>query len=538
MGHIISKLLKILKFKCKIFLQKSRVWPIISFMHITASVLYDYIQCPHRVWRDHYGPQEERIQETNPFVKLLWDKGIQHENKVIASLGKFEDLGEGSLEERFQKTLSAMRSGVPLIYQGVIKHDNLLGIPDLLKKLENGNYIPLDIKSGRGMDGVDENEEDEGKPKKHYAVQLCLYAEVLQKLGFAKERHGMVIDITGREIFYDLGLPQGPRKPETWWEAYQEAKQEVHLLLENRAQNKPALAGVCKLCHWYNSCKKWCKESHDLTNIFYLGRSKRDVINQDLGIERLEQFRVMTDLDPIVERKKGDKSFLSGIGEKTLEKLIARSRILFKKEPVLYQAIDFPKTDLELYFDIESDPTQDFIYLHGVYERYAGKEKFIYFLAKENTREAEKKAWQEFWNYIRSLPHQNYAVYYYSSYERTTYRKMRELYPDVVSQEELENFFARPMTKDLYYDVVYKYTDWPLSSYSIKDIATYLGFRWRDETPSGALSIQWYNEYIQKKEPALLKRILEYNEDDCKATLVLKDGLEKLSRAFQAKSAR
>jgi len=43
-------------------------------MFITASKLYDYLQCPHRVWRDVYGPQEEKM-ETNSFVKLLWEKG-------------------------------------------------------------------------------------------------------------------------------------------------------------------------------------------------------------------------------------------------------------------------------------------------------------------------------------------------------------------------------------------------------------------------------------------------------------------------------
>jgi len=31
----------------------------------------------------------------------------------------------------------------------------------------------------------------------------------------------------------------------------------VSLSLENKVQNKPAMAGACKLCPWYNSCKKW-----------------------------------------------------------------------------------------------------------------------------------------------------------------------------------------------------------------------------------------------------------------------------------------
>ena len=38
--------------------------------------------------------------------------------------------------------------------------------------------------------------------------------------------------------------------------------------------------------------------------------------------------------------------------------------------------------------------------------------------------------------------------------------------------------------------IVNKHTDWPVSSYSLKDLAQYLGFEWKDETPSGALSIQ------------------------------------------------
>ena len=64
-------------------------------MYITASKLYDYLQCPHKVWRDIYGPQDEKIKETNPFVELLWSKGVNHEENIISNLGKFTDLSEG-----------------------------------------------------------------------------------------------------------------------------------------------------------------------------------------------------------------------------------------------------------------------------------------------------------------------------------------------------------------------------------------------------------------------------------------------------------
>ena len=105
---------------------------------------------------------------------------------------------------------------------------------------------------------------------------------------------------------------------------------------------------------------------------------------------------------------------------------------------------------------------------------------------------------------------------------------MQIRFPDVITKEEVDIFFDNPNVVDLYSDVVLKKTDWPLPSYSIKALASYLGFEWRDKTPSGALSIQWFNDYIEKKDEQILRRILEYNEDDCKATMVLKDTLEKL----------
>lgn len=160
--------------------------------YITASKLYDYTQCPHRVWRDIYGPQEE-IQETNLFVELLWEKGIKHEEKVVSKLGDFLDLSKGSIDERFRKTIEAMRSKTPLIYQGVLRYDNLLGIPDLLKKLPDDSYLPVDIKSGSGHEGADDETGEEGKPKKHYAVQLCLYNNLLKNLGFATHNKGTLL---------------------------------------------------------------------------------------------------------------------------------------------------------------------------------------------------------------------------------------------------------------------------------------------------------------------------------------------------------
>ncbi len=503
-------------------------------MNITASSLYDYIKCPHKVWRDIYGPQEEKIQETNPFVKLLWEKGVKHEEKVVSKLGDFLNLKEGSIDERFQKTIEAMKNKTPLIYQGVLKYENILGIPDLLKKLPDNTYMPVDIKSGMGFEGGDEERGDEGKPKKHYAVQLCLYNDLLKTLGFATHNSGQIIDINREEVEYDLVAPMGPRIKQTWWELYEQIKKHVDVLMKNQDRNKPAMApSTCKLCPWYNSCKKWCEETKDLTNVFYLGRSVRDRINTDLSIENVDAFldidvaEVMKQKEK--EKKSGNKDFLYRIGKDSLPKLLNRAKILYQtKKPVIYGEVVFPKVSYELFFDIEDDPTQGFIYLHGVYERNGSKERYINFTATELLAEAEKEIWQKFWEYIETLPQDDYAVYYYSHHEKTTYKKLQKRYPDVISMENVEKFFENPNVIDLY-QIIQSKTDWPLGSYSLKALATYLGFKWRDETPSGALSIQWFNEYIESNDKNILKRILEYNEDDCKATMVLKDRLVEIS---------
>ena len=209
--------------------------------------------------------------------------------------------------------------------------------------------------------------------------------------------------------------------------------------------------------------------------------------------------------------------------------MIRRANILKNtKEPVIYKKITFPVAEYELFFDIEADPTREFVYIHGIYERSSQGEKYLDFTARDITPEAEKEAWIMFWDYIRSLPSDNYAVYYYSKYERTAYRALQKKYPDVVTSEEVENFFNPEKAIDLYTDVVLKHTDWPLGSYSIKELAVHLGFKWEDTTPSGALSIEWFNRFIESKDEKVMERILVYNKDDCVATMMLKDGLQKL----------
>lgn len=142
------------------------------------------------------------------------------------------------------------------------------------------------------------------------------------------------------------------------------------------------------------------------------------------------------------------------------------------------------------------------------------------------TPESERRAFADAISFIHSS--QPAMVFYYSKYERTIYRKLQARYPEVCSAEDIERLFGAKNAVDLYFDVVLRATEWPTHDFSIKTLAKYLGFSWRDTDPSGAASIEWFNRWVDTHDAAVKQRILDYNEDDCRATRVLLDGI----RAF------
>ncbi len=151
-------------------------------------------------------------------------------------------------------------------------------------------------------------------------------------------------------------------------------------------------------------------------------------------------------------------------------------------------------------------------------------ERYIACFADEPTATAEEAAFALAWAYLRGKPEA--AVYYYSKYVRTIWRKLQQKYPGVCTAEEVEALFERAI--DLYFDVVRKHSEWPTKDYSIKTLAKYLGFAWRDAHPSGAASIEWFDRWVQSGDTTIKQRILEYNEDDCLATRVVLDGLRNM----------
>jgi predicted RecB family nuclease len=198
-------------------------------------------------------------------------------------------------------------------------------------------------------------------------------------------------------------------------------------------------------------------------------------------------------------------------------------------KPYLREPVSLDSFPFELFFDVEVDPLRGICYLHGFVERTNrdnNTERFVSFFAEEPTPAAECDAFAAALDYLAT--HADAAIYYYSKYERTTYRRLQQKYPNICTPEDVEQLFEPPRAVDLYGDVVLKATEWPTRDHSIKTLAKYLGFTWRDTHPSGAASVEWFDRWCRVRHPEVRQRILDYNEDDCRATRVLLDGIRSL----------
>jgi predicted RecB family nuclease len=453
-------------------------------------------------------------------VQLLWERGTLFERETIAKLSEpCTDLSKTRDGDRERLTLEAMARGDSLIYSGCVRAGDLLGIPDLLRK-ESGGYVPGDIKSGRGKEGG--GDESDGKPKLHYAVQLALYIDILEHLKLSAGRRAFVWDIHGDEVGYDFTTLEG----EGLWDDYQTTLGEARAILARQAMPFPAYGSVCKLCHWHTLCVSQLTVADDLTLIPLLGRKERDAMR-----ERLPTIAAISasKLDGFIQ---GRKTVFRGIGPDRLRLFQMRAALLkaTPPKPYLRAPVVLNPAPLELFFDVEVDPLRDICYLHGFVERRDGSnatERFVAFFAEEATPAAERGAFTAALDYLAART--DAIIYYYSKYERTTYRKLQQRYRDICTPEDVEQLFDPQRAVDLYGDVVTKATEWPTRDQSIKSLAKYLGFEWRDAHPSGAASIEWFDRWCRERKPEVRQRILDYNEDDCRATRVLLDGIRSLT---------
>jgi predicted RecB family nuclease len=478
---------------------------------ITASMMRDMVLCEHRLALDLRGQPEAR-DPVGAFTTMLWEDGREFEAAALGDLAAAAiDLRGLPGPAREVLTANAMNGGDRLILGGRVRHGDLLGDPDLLRR-EGTVWWPGDVKSGDAF--------EDGRPKRAYAAQVSHYALILARSGLGDGHRAFILDRTGEERAYLLEEPAGPRST---------SPRDAHFALLSRvraivggASTRPALSAECKGCHWKTACRANLKAADDLTLIAELGRAARDAL-----LPTVSTVSELAALDPVAISSPGGLN-IRGVGPARLATFVERAQLLADPGGAAYARAPLPLAPAprEFFLDVEADPLAgDLIYLHGILERVRNKgpdvETFHAFFA-DDPELGERKAFAEAMALLRSAPAA--PIYVYSSYERTSFRTLQARYPEVCRPEEIETLFHPSRTIDLL-AIVRRMTEWPASDRSIKTLARMCGFEWRDSDPSGANSIEWFRSWRAKGDPAIRERIVRYNNDDVIATRVVLDAL-------------
>lgn len=461
------------------------------FHKISEKTFYQYVKCPNWVYFDLHA-QTPRAHD--PLMNQLIDDGLLDEKQraLISDRQEVVEVMAEDPDEAFRQTLAFMREGKQTIYHGVLIDQHWVGHPDVLERVEGESslgfyyYVAADIKRSRYI-------------KDEYKFQGCFYAELLYRLQGVRPVMGYVITPDKETLTYTI---------DEFEAAFHLSLIEIEKIVAGIAPAHFVTSG-CKQSPWFSECRAQSEACDDLS---LLNRVWREEVArlQECGITTIAQlaqtpFAKLQNMVPMLSVSR-------------LEIMHDQAIAIRTHQHIIRTTVDLPAASVELYFDIESDPLRDFDYLFGVLEVSERGEEYHAFMAA--SPEQEGAMWVEFCDFLTS--HFESPVYHYGAFEQEVVNRFAAKYGvSPMVQDVLEQNFIDIL------EIVRPSIIFPLSFYSLKDIAQYIGFSWRSADASGANSVLWFEDWLRTKNPALLQKITEYNEDDVRATHVLKVWLHK-----------
>jgi len=470
---------------------------------VTAQDFYDHDKCPHRVYLKRFGDPEEKLPHSD-FLNMLFENALAHEHDVVEGLACDMPTG-ATLQDRALSTLELMRSGVERIYQGVLLETNESGIPDLLEKVPGKSnlgdyfYTPVDIKSGSGY-----ADPAKGTLRPDYGMQLYHYALLLEAAQGTFPPVGEILNRDRQRVAYPLGQFRS---------AYQQALADIRLLVAGSKYEEPALSAECGACQWWAHCEKALVAAQDVTLLADVGRSKKIALNS-VGVHSI----------PDIPGFDFSRVKLKGIGPKTVESMKrAAISVLSNKLQVLAKAA-LPDSPRKVYLDFEDDPTQELIYLAGMWidPPLNGLNYHGLFCVDEA---GEERVWAALQHLCAAIAPEDFTVFHYSGYERTKIAAFERKY-GVAEKDALETFKNRMV--DLY-PIVKRSAVLPARGYGLKRIAPFVGVKYSADDAGGSQSIVWFQEY--QRDPSrrdILETLLTYNREDCVAIKSVEEWLRRL----------
>lgn len=454
---------------------------------ITANHIQQFIICPCALYLDFRGPCNEK-SDTHPFLEYLRDLGSDHEFTIASHLPHIR-IPDGTIPQRAQSTIALMRERAPRIYQPVLSSPPLLGIPDFLE-LDSSppipSYRPIDVKIA-------------SSPKPEHIAQLAFYGLLLGHLsGHIPETGDLILENGESQT-----IPLQDHIPEV-----ERAIEEIAQIQNGREELPTLSSSECGMCAWRNHCLEILNARKDISLLNGLGRGKKQALNE-AGYE---------DLLDISNANSEMLCEVRGVGERTAHRMIMQASVLLENEPEFLSSPILPRTETELYLDMECQQASQVIYLIGVLECREREEEFRPFVAEKP--ENEERMWAEFLGYLDELSN-DLTIYHYHHFESTHLRKLAERYG--IEKEQERKLFGNRI--DLH-RVLKESVVLPVHSYGLKTVAKWMGFEWRETGSDAAMSMLWFDLWLNSGRREFLDLAVEYNEDDCRATKRVREWLE------------
>lgn len=206
--------------------------------------------------------------------------------------------------------------------------------------------------------------------------------------------------------------------------------------------------------------------------------------------------------------------------------------------------VSLQRVSIEQDIDIEDD--NGYVYLIGVRDtgrkkdrnHLEGRAEIYSFVTWDKTPEGEARVFAEFWQHVSAMRAKakargwGYRAYHYTHHEVNAFRGLAARHagmPGVPTSAELEEFLSTSFI-DLY-PILSQELIWPTETNTLKDLAKWARFSWRDTDPGGGNSLAWYAIATSDSDQAeeYRQRLLEYNADDCEAQVAIRDWLSRLA---------
>ncbi|MBD1899667.1 TM0106 family RecB-like putative nuclease [Trichocoleus sp. DQ-A3] len=494
-------------------------------MLLTVNMLRHYQRCSRRSFLDLYGDPTQQDFQSDFRAKLQQDRYALQQTILAGQTYHKPNYAWGDWHAGANATIALMQEGVELIYRGVLlkeeevriedesflhlpKTVTLVSCPDFLVKQPGQSnfgdwiYVPSDIHLGR-------------RPKLEYQTVAAFHAHLLASV------QGVLPDTVWLRLREKKAYAVNLSK---WVPMMQALVEEcIEMLLSRQEPEVFITRQRCNLCPWLNHCYAIAQEQQHLSLIPGVTPSRY----QHLQTLELTSRESLAGVSP---------AFLEpALGEEVAQQLVQQAQSVVENRAMLLEkpfaiakttktaewVMDNPSSllsPIELYFDIEAEPSLELDYLLGVLvvDRQANTETFYPFLAEQPSD--EELVWQQFLDLVWTYPQA--PIFHFCDYEILTMKRLAKCYNTPL--ERLRPVLSRFV--DIHEWVTGMVT-LPVESYALKAIAHWLGFEWRDAGANGQVCIYWYDQWLKTRDRTFLDAILRYNEDDCRATRHLKDWL-------------